>query len=364
MFNFRCDSRDSCSIQISSSLFGDPCPNTPKYLEVHYGCVPTTTTTTAKPLPPWFLEGGGDALWDSRIPDPPEGFADSDTKPQTDDEILDRIPITTPTTSSSTTTIPSTTATTTTTTLSTSSSPVEQMVAKDEEVSTEPEGMEYYHLSPVNDIEVNIVDIPLEDQPLHCPPVISRNLHWNWTAAGETSIQPCPPGSTGLARWSCSSPEDESSPIFWSTEQPDMGDCKTVSMSRLEAKVQSGDLENVISSSLAHLSRTESLYGGDIEQSAAVMKTLSNRIQYLLQTQGDTFYNKGIYIQEVLLNMVRSASNLVDISNRSAWKDLSPARQVKAANSILQALEENSFLFAEVTNKEEILMESAKNICK
>jgi hypothetical protein len=106
------------------------------------------------------------------------------------------------------------------------------------------------------------------------------------------------------------------------------------------------------------------LYGGDIEQSAAVMKTLSNRIQYLLQTQGDTFYNKGIYIQEVLLNMVRSASNLVDISNRSAWKDLSPARQVKAANSILQALEENSFLFAEVTNKEEILMESAKNICK
>ena len=225
--------------------------------------------------------------------------------------------------------------------------------------------MEYYPLSQGNsEVEVKIVDIPVEDQPLHYPPSISRNLQWNWTAAGETSIQPCPPGSTGLARWSCSQPQDESSPVFWTTSQPDMGDCKTLTMSRLEAKVESGDLENVISSSLAHLTRTDSLYGGDVEQSAAIMRTLANRIQYLLQTKGDTFYNKGIYIQEVLLNMVRAASNLLDISNRPAWRDLNPARQVKAANSILQALEENSFLLAEVTNKEEILMESAKNLCK
>ena len=67
-------------------------------------------------------------------------------------------------------------------------------------------------------------------------------------------------------------------------------------MSNLEAKVEDGDLENVISSSLAHLTRVEVLYGGDVEASAAIMRTLSNRIQYLLQTQGDKFYNKGQYI--------------------------------------------------------------------
>ena len=335
----------------------DPCPNTPKYLEVHYGCVPTATTTTKRPLPPWFLEGGGNSLWDSRIPDPPEGFQDP-SKPQEEDkheDPLNRIPITTPNTPEST---PSTTTTTTTTTTS---------EKEDEEDTTSPaEGVEYFHLNPSSssDLEVSVVDIPLADQPLHCPPAIARNLQWNWTAAGDTALQPCPPGSTGLARWTCGAPKDADSPVFWSSVQPDMGDCKTLTMSRLEAKVQSGDLENVISSSLAHLTRTESLYGGDIEQSAAVMRTLANRIQYLLQTQGDTFYNKGIYIQEVLLNMVRSASNLLDATNRAAWRDLTSERQVKAANSILQALEENAFLFAEVENKEEILMESAKNICK
>ena len=61
-FSFRCDGFDSCAVNISSNLFGDPCPSTPKYLEVHYGCVPTSTTTTRKPLPPWFLEVAGKYL--------------------------------------------------------------------------------------------------------------------------------------------------------------------------------------------------------------------------------------------------------------------------------------------------------------
>jgi hypothetical protein len=350
-------------------------------------------------LPPWFLEvAGGDnneqvvdieEPWDARIPDPPEGFDMEETDPEEEiiddmedtneepadnneiekfnhqQDFLDRIPITTPTVDESS-------ATTTTTTLST-------VKASTETVSTaggdiEEEGMEYYphntnYADATNgeeDVQVKIVDIPVEDRPLYCPPTMARNLHWNWTRAGETSIQRCPPGSTGLARWTCEMPGPHASglPVSWHSRQPDLGDCKTIAMSRLETKVQTGDQENVISFSLAHLSRTESLYGGDIEQSAAVMRTLANRIQYLLQTKGDTFYDKGVYIQEVLLNMVRAASNLFDSSNRAAWHDLNTARQVKAATSITQALEENGFLLAQVTTREEILTESARNICK
>uniref|UniRef100_A0A7E4ULD6 Latrophilin Cirl n=1 Tax=Panagrellus redivivus TaxID=6233 RepID=A0A7E4ULD6_PANRE len=54
----RCDNRTECDINVSVSLFGDACPNTPKYLEVNYACVkpaPTTTTsttTTARPTTP------------------------------------------------------------------------------------------------------------------------------------------------------------------------------------------------------------------------------------------------------------------------------------------------------------------------
>ena len=283
-------------------------------------------------------------------------------------ELEDRIPITTPTGTTPTTTTPTTTTTRRSTTSTTTDTPTtleresQQPLVQHQEDEKKKGPTSYY--PPPPDVNVAIVDIPVEDQPLHCPPSTARSLSWNWTAAGDTAIQPCPPGTTGLARWTCDLPRDSDSPVFWSSTQPDLSDCKTLAMSNLEGKVEDGDLENVISSSLAHLTRVEVLYGGDVEASAAIMRTLSNRIQYLLQTQGDKFYNKGQYIQEVLLNMVRSASNLFDISNRLAWQDLHVSRQVKASTGILLALEENAFLFLEVTNQQEVMVEAAQNICK
>ena len=324
----------------------------------------------------WLFQGGSDQLWETRIPDPPEGFEEdaikSSAKPSTTHssttELEDRISITTPTGTVPTTTTPTTTTTrrsttsTTTETLTTLERESQQPLVQHQD--EKKQGVAYYPLPPAPDVSVAIVDIPVEDQPLHCPPSTARSLAWNWTAAGDTAIQPCPPGTTGLARWTCDLPRDSDSPVFWSSTQPDLSDCKTLAMSSLEEKVEDGDLENVISSSLAHLTRVEVLYGGDVEASAAIMRTLSNRIQYLLQTQGDKFYNKGQYIQEVLLNMVRAASNLFDVSNRLAWQDLHMSRQVKASTGILLALEENAFLFLEVTNQQEVMVEAAQNICK
>ena len=41
----------------TSSVFGDPCPATSKYAEVHYHCVPVNEVTTKKyPAPPWLLD--------------------------------------------------------------------------------------------------------------------------------------------------------------------------------------------------------------------------------------------------------------------------------------------------------------------
>lgn len=37
---FRCSMHQNCSIFASTNMFGDPCPNTLKYLEAHYQCVP------------------------------------------------------------------------------------------------------------------------------------------------------------------------------------------------------------------------------------------------------------------------------------------------------------------------------------
>merc|ERR1712241_727857 len=54
----RCSSHSSglCSLEVSSSVFGDPCPNTPKYLEVVYTCTDLSQPASRDlNIPPWLL---------------------------------------------------------------------------------------------------------------------------------------------------------------------------------------------------------------------------------------------------------------------------------------------------------------------
>lgn len=66
---FRCDGEAFCDIEVNSGVFGDPCPNTHKYVEVHYACSSRfghlSGGTTTKKLPPWFLQGSAGSLWTS-----------------------------------------------------------------------------------------------------------------------------------------------------------------------------------------------------------------------------------------------------------------------------------------------------------
>ena len=34
----RCSNKNQCIVPVQSSIFGDPCPGTYKYIEVHYAC--------------------------------------------------------------------------------------------------------------------------------------------------------------------------------------------------------------------------------------------------------------------------------------------------------------------------------------
>merc|ERR1719264_2353799 len=95
VINKQCGKESRCTVAVSSALFGDPCPGTSKYVEVHYTCVPgqtPTPATTPKPRPPWLLDL-------SATPSP-------SWTPRT----------TTTTSTPQTTTLPPTTSTTTTTT--------------------------------------------------------------------------------------------------------------------------------------------------------------------------------------------------------------------------------------------------------
>ncbi len=55
--NSLCAGKATCSIDVTSQVFGDACPGTYKYLEVHYTCKNKVDTNTKESnLPPWLLK--------------------------------------------------------------------------------------------------------------------------------------------------------------------------------------------------------------------------------------------------------------------------------------------------------------------
>ena len=70
LFCFRCDSKRICDIDVNSGVFGDPCPNTYKYVEIHYACISIHSpnsglSASTRRIPPWLLEGNAGDLWSS-----------------------------------------------------------------------------------------------------------------------------------------------------------------------------------------------------------------------------------------------------------------------------------------------------------
>jgi hypothetical protein len=157
-----------------------------------------------------------------------------------------------------------------------------------------------------------------------------------------------------------------------------MSDCKSKDMTDLEARVRQQDPENVLASTLAHLTekkfdedeeddrqgvepkKRSHIYGGDLEASVAVIKAVANRLRYLLQTQSDSFYNKESYVQEVFQNILRSSSNLLSPDSRAAWLDLSRAQRLKVASALMKCLEEHAFLVADVIRTPETIVEATR----
>jgi hypothetical protein len=211
-------------------------------------------------------------------------------------------------------------------------------------------------------VEVYIDPETSFDKMGYCLTTVSRNVHWNWTKPGETAIMPCPLGTSGLARWNCLNSG------LWAENHPDMSDCKSETATSLEAKVRAEDPEAVLASALAHMtSNSGVLYGGDLDTSVAVMRTIGNRLRFILQTglRGQRlFYNKAAYVQEVTANVIRTVSNLIGEDKRLAWMDLRLPVRMKLVNNMLLAVEEVAFLLAEVTETPELLEEAADNVCE
>ena len=203
-------------------------------------------------------------------------------------------------------------------------------------------------------------NIPTQYLDGHCKPILSRGIVWNWTRSEETDIRPCPSGSSGLANFACKESR-------WSKYGPNMGSCKSSMISDLEDDVRRQEPENVIISNLARFikrNQNPQFFGGDIDGAVAVIRTLTDRLQYLFQTETKPFPNKKSYMQEFFQNIVRSVSALISKEMMKSWMDLDKDRKMNLITNIFSALDDSAFLLADFINNPEILEETSLNLGK
>ncbi|CAL7946106.1 unnamed protein product [Xylocopa violacea] len=375
VLNSECNDQQNCSIVASTLQFGDPCPNTHKYLEAHYRCVSAaTTTTTSRPSPPWFMTSQP-SVWSTAKPTvrPPSRITTPSVQqpPQPPAPSTPVLPITT--TSSPTST----------------RSPVDVEVVEVDQDLTLPANVPSANIPAVPPIVPETTPatttstfapwrtsrrttVPSTLYPESssngqwydygrqvCPPVIARNLSWNTTRAGDVAVQSCPGGANGLARWRCLSRGETA---FWHRDSPDLSECRSVWLTTLENRVTEGDVILGISRELSQVTNnSRGLYGGDMMITTKIIKNMAEKMAQDIRTYQDA-NQREVSVTELLQGVVRTGSNLLDKAQMASWKDLSHQEQMRVATSLLIGLEENAFLLADTLMHEKTITHEGRNI--
>ncbi|XP_025831334.1 latrophilin Cirl-like isoform X2 [Agrilus planipennis] len=359
----RCNLQSNCTVQVNNIFFeGDPCPNTIKYVEAQYYCA-STTTTTNRPSPPWLITSQP-PVWSTvkptaRPPPPPP-----------------KVSVTNPpkshTTLSTTVEVNSSSLSQAPDIINEENSSTKSKTVHPPEQQSEGVTVSFTTLSPKSSSIVN--NIPNEYMPSpsvftpnlkeidrynYCSPVTLRSIFWNWTRIGDVSIQPCPGGTTGFARWRCKIIGSEPT---WLPLTPDLSECRSVWLTSLEQRVLAGrDPLTSITSDLAQVTSSKTLYGGDMMITTKIIQNMAQKMSVDIQTFPDHRQREAI-VTEMLSDVVRTGSNLLDSTQHPSWRDLSYQEQMRVATSLLIGLEENAFLLADTVIREKTVDQVAKNI--
>lgn len=177
-----------------------------------------------------------------------------------------------------------------------------------------------------------------------------------------TNIQPCPDGTTGFAKWKCSKIDGETQ---WTPQYPDLSECRSVWLTSLEQRVLVGNGPLIkITSDLAQVtSSNKTLYGGDMMITTKIIQKMAQKMSKDIQTFPDYRQREAI-VTEMLNDVIRTGSNLLDSTQHPSWKDLSHKEQMRVATSLLIGLEENAFLLADTVTREKTVDQIVKNISK
>ena len=200
--------------------------------------------------------------------------------------------------------------------------------------------------------------IALSNFTQYCPPTTARGLFWNWTSAGDTAVLECPVGSIGFAKWRCSG-----DPAEWFSLSPTLSECQSKWLNNLDSRLRDGESIGTVSGDLAQLSGLQPMYGGDLRLATKMLKHMAERMNYDIQVVTEATERESM-VTELVQNVVLTASNVLDRINHVSWSDLSADDVSAAATALMVGLEENAFLLADSVSSEKIIIKPTTNICK
>lgn len=414
----------------STSLFGDPCTGTHKYLEAHYQCVDEsqlTTPSTQRPvIPPWLITS------------PPTAFITSTARPS-------RFPPVPPTTATSSSIGGQSSAATVSTVLLPDVTPLVTGTGRTNGTGSNIPLVDAPGVVVPSTTTATTTDLAMETktsllfnnakpirgnskdaasggsigggdsgakpgEQLFCGPTQARNLFWNLTRYNDLNVQPCPPGAVGLAKWRCqlqfphlrmmlkhidysqdaqqmrlwsiwqsfwtdfdsgaaadgaSKVEVELDKLHWYPQaQPDLTGCHSLWLTSIEQRLKQPNLSLInLVNDLTQVTNNKQLYGGDLLLTMKIIKLIYTKISHSQEQIEDPKQREQV-VYELLNGTLKIFSNLIDKRNFQMWQDLSATDRKYILTELLVHLEENSFLLAELIQRERHIVQKVQNICK
>ena len=137
----------------------------------------------------------------------------------------------------------------------------------------------------------------------HCHPMYAKGLNWNWTAAGQVAMQPCPEGAEGTSRWACTT--DAGGVPTWTPALPDMSNCSSLWVTHLVGRLRSHkDSMFTMAEELAKGAKGKKMYSGDLIRAADIVKQLVSRLEtYLEESLKEEDQERRANVIKELLNV-------------------------------------------------------------
>ncbi|XP_026208638.1 adhesion G protein-coupled receptor L3-like isoform X9 [Anabas testudineus] len=188
----------------------------------------------------------------------------------------------------------------------------------------------------------------------YCNPLLMMDISWPKTKQGLVAKMPCPPGTIGVASYTCVGPEG-----YWDPQGPDFSNCTSPWVNLINQKLKARETAAVIARELAEQTKSN-LQAGDITYTVNAMAQLVDLLD--VQLRNLTPGGKDSAARSLNKAMVETVNNLLQPQAQAVWRELSSSEQLRAATMLLDTVEQGAFVLADNLLKTDIVQENTENI--